>query len=115
MEATFMQQCTLICPFYIYQEITAVWKKKLQYGNTEKLVLWLCEKESELRVINFTKNRNSLLSRTHTYTLSQTKKESSDIVSDKRARATMIYLTLSLSLWFIYSSLTCCLLLCVYE
>lgn len=39
MEATFMQQCTLICPFYIYQEITTVWKKKLQYGNTEKLVL----------------------------------------------------------------------------
>lgn len=42
-------------------------KKKLQYGNTEKLVLWLCEKESELRVINFTKNRNSALSHTHTH------------------------------------------------
>lgn len=77
-------------------------EKKLQYGNTEKLVLWLCEKESELRVINFTKNRNSLLSRTHT----QIRREQSDIVSGKRARATMIYLTLSL--WFIYRSLTCC-------
>lgn len=60
-------------------------KKKLQYGNTEKLVLWLCEKESELRVINFTKNRNSALSHTHTYVL-LSRWENSDIVSGTRER-----------------------------
>lgn len=38
MEATFMQ-CSHSRPFYIYQKINLGKKKKLQYGNTEMLVL----------------------------------------------------------------------------
>lgn len=40
MEATFMQQCTLTCPFYIYQKINSVRKKNFSMATLKS---WSCD------------------------------------------------------------------------